>query len=71
MTMAQALIEFLKQQYVARDGTENRFFAGCFGIFGHGNVAGIGVALQENATFVFSCVEMSRRWCTRPQPSQK
>jgi 3D-(3,5/4)-trihydroxycyclohexane-1,2-dione acylhydrolase (decyclizing) len=51
MTMAQALIEFLKQQYVARDGTENRFFAGCFGIFGHGNVAGIGEALQENPDF--------------------
>src|SRR5437899_988882 len=51
MTMAQALIEFLKEQYVARDGTENRFFAGCFGIFGHGNVAGIGEALQENPDF--------------------
>jgi 3D-(3,5/4)-trihydroxycyclohexane-1,2-dione acylhydrolase (decyclizing) len=49
--MAQALIEFLKQQYVERDGVENRFFAGCFGIFGHGNVAGIGEALQENPDF--------------------
>jgi len=48
LTMAQALIEFLKQQYVERDGVENRFFAGCFGIFGHGNVAGIGEALQKN-----------------------
>ena len=51
LTMAQALTEFLKQQYVERDGTENRFFAGCFGIFGHGNVAGIGEALQENPDF--------------------
>ena len=51
ITMAQALIEFLKQQYVARDEAENRFFAGCFGIFGHGNVAGIGEALQENPDF--------------------
>src|SRR6266700_228120 len=51
LTMAQALIEFLKQQYVERDGVENRFFAGCFGIFGHGNVAGIGEALQENPDF--------------------
>jgi 3D-(3,5/4)-trihydroxycyclohexane-1,2-dione acylhydrolase (decyclizing) len=51
MTMAQALIEFLKQQYVVRDGAENRFFAGCFGMFGHGNVAGIGEALQENPDF--------------------
>ena len=51
LTMAQALIEFLKQQYVERDGVENQFFAGCFGIFGHGNVAGIGEALQENPGF--------------------
>lgn len=51
LTMTQALIEFLKQQYVERDGAENPFFAGCFGIFGHGNVAGIGEALQENPDF--------------------
>jgi len=49
--MAQAVIEFLKQQYVERDAVENPFFAGCFGIFGHGNVAGIGEALQENPDF--------------------
>ena len=47
MTMAQALVQFLANQYVERDGEEQRFFAGCFGIFGHGNVAGIGQALQE------------------------
>src|SRR5260370_34574261 len=47
MTMAQALIAFLKQQYVQRDGLEQPFFAGCFGIFGHGNIAGIGQALQQ------------------------
>jgi 3D-(3,5/4)-trihydroxycyclohexane-1,2-dione acylhydrolase (decyclizing) len=51
LTMAQALIGFLKQQYVERDGAENRFLVGCFGIFGHGNVAGIGEALQENPDF--------------------
>src|SRR5947208_11818731 len=51
LTMAQAVIEFLKQQYVERDAVENPFFAGCFGIFGHGNVAGIGEALQENPDF--------------------
>ena len=49
LTMAQAIIEFLKNQYVARDGQERAFFAGCFGIFGHGNVAGIGQALQQNS----------------------
>src|SRR5438067_9511931 len=53
LTMAQAIIEFLEQQYVERDGKENRFFAGCFGIFGHGNVAGIGEALQENPDFPY------------------
>jgi 3D-(3,5/4)-trihydroxycyclohexane-1,2-dione acylhydrolase (decyclizing) len=51
LTMAQAIIRFLKQQYVERDGREQQFFAGCFGIFGHGNVAGIGQALQENPDF--------------------
>lgn len=45
--MAQALVRFLASQYVERDGVEQRFFAGCWGIFGHGNVAGVGQALQE------------------------
>lgn len=49
--MAQAMIVFLKNQYVERDGKEQSFFAGCFGIFGHGNVAGIGQALQQNPDF--------------------
>jgi len=47
LTMAQAIILFLQNQYVERDGHENAFFAGCWGIFGHGNVAGIGQALQQ------------------------
>ena len=47
MTMAQAVVKFLTQQYVARDGVEQPFFAGVWGIFGHGNVAGIGQALEE------------------------
>ena len=51
LTMAQAIIKFLKSQYVERDGMEQLFFAGCFGIFGHGNVAGIGQALQQNPDF--------------------
>ncbi|MGB9405613.1 MAG: 3D-(3,5/4)-trihydroxycyclohexane-1,2-dione acylhydrolase (decyclizing) [Candidatus Acidiferrales bacterium] len=52
-TAAQATIRFLKNQYVERDGVERRFFAGCFGIFGHGNVAGIGQALQQNLDFPY------------------
>jgi 3D-(3,5/4)-trihydroxycyclohexane-1,2-dione acylhydrolase (decyclizing) len=45
--MAQAIVEFLKHQYIARDAHEQPFFAGMFGIFGHGNVAGIGQALHQ------------------------
>ena len=56
MTMAQALIQFLKQQYVERDGREHAFFAGMLGIFGHGNVAGIGQALQQNPDFPYIMV---------------
>jgi 3D-(3,5/4)-trihydroxycyclohexane-1,2-dione acylhydrolase (decyclizing) len=48
LTAAQALIRFLAAQHVERDGVEQRFFGGCFGIFGHGNVAGIGEALYES-----------------------
>ena len=51
LTMAQAVIEFLKNQYVERDGVERPLFAGCFGIFGHGCVAGIGQALEQYPDF--------------------
>ncbi len=47
LTVAQAVVRFLGQQYTERDGTTHKFFAGCFGIFGHGNVAGLGQALLE------------------------
>jgi len=56
LTAAQALISFLKNQYVERDGRENTFFAGCFGIFGHGNVAGIGQALLQYPDFRYYLV---------------
>jgi len=46
--MAQALVRFLAAQHVERDGVEHRFIEGCFGIFGHGNVTGIGQALAEH-----------------------
>jgi 3D-(3,5/4)-trihydroxycyclohexane-1,2-dione acylhydrolase (decyclizing) len=48
LTVAQALARFLSSQYSERDGTEQRLVAGCFGIFGHGNVAGFGQALLES-----------------------
>ena len=53
ITMAQALLGFLKNQYVERDGVENRFFEGAWGIFGHGIIAGLGQALQQNPDFPY------------------
>ena len=47
LTVAQALVRFLAHQYTERDGAEQRLIAGCFGIFGHGNVAGVGQALLQ------------------------
>ena len=47
LTVAQALIRFVGAQHVERDGRRERFFAGCLGIFGHGNVAGLGQALSQ------------------------
>ncbi|KRE42909.1 3D-(3,5/4)-trihydroxycyclohexane-1,2-dione acylhydrolase (decyclizing) [Knoellia sp. Soil729] len=47
LTVAQATIRFLGQQWSERDGKRQRLFAGCLGIFGHGNVAGIGQALLQ------------------------
>lgn len=47
LTVAQATIRFLGNQFVERDGRRTKFFAGCLGIFGHGNVAGIGQALLQ------------------------
>jgi len=48
LTMAQALLRFLDQQYVSVDGTETKFVTGVMGIFGHGNVTGIGEALERS-----------------------
>ena len=49
LTTAQAIVKFLGQQYSERDGAEQRLVTGMFGIFGHGNVAGIGQALLQAA----------------------
>ena len=46
--MAQALVAFLAAQHVERDGVQQPLFAGVLGIFGHGNVAGVGQALQQH-----------------------
>ena len=47
LTVAQALVRFLAAQHSERDGHVQRLIPGCFGIFGHGNVAGVGQALLE------------------------
>jgi 3D-(3,5/4)-trihydroxycyclohexane-1,2-dione acylhydrolase (decyclizing) len=48
LTAAQATIKYLQRQFAERDGNRPRFFGGILGIFGHGNVAGIGQALEQN-----------------------
>jgi 3D-(3,5/4)-trihydroxycyclohexane-1,2-dione acylhydrolase (decyclizing) len=55
-TVAQATLEYLKKQYTHRDGKQQRLFAGCFGIFGHGNLAGFGQALQQTPDFRYYLV---------------
>jgi 3D-(3,5/4)-trihydroxycyclohexane-1,2-dione acylhydrolase (decyclizing) len=48
LTVGQAVVRFLPQQFTERDGREHRLIEGCFGIFGHGNIAGLGQALLES-----------------------
>jgi 3D-(3,5/4)-trihydroxycyclohexane-1,2-dione acylhydrolase (decyclizing) len=48
LTVAQALVRFLAAQQIERDGARAKFFAGCLGIFGHGNVTGLGQALYQH-----------------------
>src|ERR1700676_2763433 len=49
LTVGQALVRFVAKQYIERDGRENRFIEGIWGIFGHGNVAGLGQGIVECA----------------------
>ena len=63
LTVAQATIRFLGNQFVEHDGVRTKFFAGAFGIFGHGNVAGLGQALlQDEVTALESGSEPSLRY---------
>ena len=47
LTMSQALVKFLDNQYIECDGVETKFVSGMFGIFGHGCVVGVGQALEQ------------------------
>ena len=49
LTVGQALVRFVAKQYVERDGRQNRFIDGFWGIFGHGNVSGLGQGIVEFA----------------------
>ncbi|ROM72212.1 3D-(3,5/4)-trihydroxycyclohexane-1,2-dione acylhydrolase (decyclizing) [Pseudomonas brassicacearum] len=49
LTMAQALVKFLDNQYIEVDGVQSKFVAGVFTIFGHGNVLGLGQALEQDS----------------------
>lgn len=53
LTVAQAIIKYLAAQAVARDGRTQKFFAGVWGIFGHGNVTGLGQALEEDQSLTY------------------
>lgn len=62
LTMGQAVIKYLQAQYSERDGQERRLIPGIFGIFGHGNVAGLGQAIEEygqDLPFYQPCNEQS------------
>jgi 3D-(3,5/4)-trihydroxycyclohexane-1,2-dione acylhydrolase (decyclizing) len=52
LTVAQALVRFLAAQHTERDGVRRRLIAGCLGIFGHGNVAGLGQALSQESAIM-------------------
>lgn len=52
LTMSQALVRFLANQYIELDGKKQKFVHGVFGIFGHGNVTGVGIALEEHPEYL-------------------
>src|SRR5258708_15814794 len=63
LTVGQALVRFVAKQYVERDGRENRFIEGFWGIFGHGNVSGLGQGIVE-------CAQEEGLTVYRPQNEQ-
>ena len=66
LTMAQALVRFLENQYISVDGAQQRFVRGVFMLPGHGNVVGLGQALlQERRELEVYQARTSRAWLTR------
>src|SRR5258708_5826210 len=66
MTMAQALVRFLSAQRVERDGVEHRFFEGCFGICGPGNVTAVGQAMAERRDLLTYCQARKEQGMVHP-----
>ena len=67
LTVGQAVVKFLGQQYSERDGIRQRLVTGMFGIFGHGNVCGVGQALlQDQVDFEASGAQDPSRPATSP-----
>ena len=71
LTMTQALVAFLKNQHVERDGHENPFFAGVWGIFGHGNIAAWGKPCSRIRISVITSAVTSRPRFTSPPHSPR
>lgn len=69
LTVGQAVIRFLSRQYSERDGDERRLIAGTFGIFGHGNVAGVGQALLQHSIDVDDPADEMPYWLMRNEQS--
>ena len=65
LTVAQALVKFLNNQYIEFDGKETPMFEGVFGIFGHGNVVGIGQALEEDPGHLIVHMGRNKVWHIR------
>ena len=73
LTMAQALVRFLDNQYLDIDGREHKFVRGVFGIFGHGNVVGLGEALVDGShglTYYQGHNEQGMAHAPSPMPSR-
>jgi 3D-(3,5/4)-trihydroxycyclohexane-1,2-dione acylhydrolase (decyclizing) len=72
LTVGQAVVRFLGAQSVERDGETQPFFGGAIGIFGHGNVAGIGQALlQYRKDFRLYQARNEQAWSTWPRATPK
>ena len=72
LTMSQALVKFLDNQYIECDGVETKFVSGMFGIFGHGCVVGVGAGsvppVFSKVTLIvpFACTSLNVKLETSP-----